>query len=140
MNDSYTELPAKPRPQIALDNQPYWDGLRRHELLVQRCVKCAKLRHYPRPMCDACYSFEYDWFELSGPATVHSWTVTHHAFHPGFKQDLPYVTVTADLQDGIRLQAPLVGGDANLAIGMPLELEFIDVDAELTIVSMRIRA
>ncbi|MDA0824600.1 MAG: OB-fold domain-containing protein [Proteobacteria bacterium] len=140
MNDIYSESPAKPRPQIALENQSYWDGLRRHQLLVQRCLTCAKLRHYPRPMCDACYSFEYDWHALSGSATVHSWTVTHHAFHAGFKQDLPYVTVTADLRDGIRLQAPLAGSDVNLAVGARLDLEFIDVDAELTIISMRIRA
>ncbi len=77
--------------------------------MLQSCGACGKVRHYPRPLCDACYSFDVRWIDAKGRGTVHSWTVTHHAFHPGFKADLPYVLVTVDLTEGVRMQAPLRG-------------------------------
>jgi uncharacterized OB-fold protein len=139
MNDTYDLLPEKPRPQPAQENLAYWDGLREHRLLVQRCLSCNKLRHYPRPMCDSCYSMEYDWQEIDGRGTVHSWTVSHHPFHPGFKRELPYVTVTADLEAGLRLQAPLVGGDSSsLRLGLPVVVEYTDVDEALSLPCLRL--
>jgi hypothetical protein len=54
---------------------------------------------------------------------VHSWTVTHHPFHPGFKGDVPFTLVTVDLPEGVRMQAPLRGTDASaLKIGLPVRL------------------
>ena len=47
------------------------------------------------------------WLDASGNGRVHSWTVTHHAFHPGFKPDLPYTLVTVDLDEGVRMKAQL---------------------------------
>ena len=83
--------------------------------MLQSCGACGKVRHYPRPLCDACYSFDVRWIEAKGTGTVHSWTVTHHAFNPGFKAELPYVLVTVDLAEGVRMQAPLRGADAGIA-------------------------
>jgi len=141
VNDAYEKLPAKPVPHPGPENQPYWDGLREHRLLVQRCSGCGKLRHYPRPMCDACYAMTYTWEEIEPRGTVYSWTVSHHPFHPGFKRDLPYVTVTADLRTGIRLQAVLAGDQtAALEIGAPLVVDFIDVDDKLTLPCVRMAA
>ena len=31
-----------------------------------------RIRHYPRPVCDACYSMEVAWIEASGRGRVHS--------------------------------------------------------------------
>ena len=45
---------AKLVPQPTPDTQPYWDGLNAHRLRLQRCADCGKVRHYPRPVCDAC--------------------------------------------------------------------------------------
>ncbi|MGR9090688.1 MAG: Zn-ribbon domain-containing OB-fold protein [Gammaproteobacteria bacterium] len=139
MSTTYDALPEKPRPQIAPANEPYWQGLREHRLLVQRCSSCGKLRHYPRPMCDACYAMDYDWHEIDRSGTVYSWAVTHHPFHPGFKREVPYVIVTTDLGDGIRIQAPLAGNDASrLALGAAVVVEFVDVDAALTLPALRL--
>lgn len=139
MTGTYNELPEKPRPQPAPENEPYWAGMREHRLLVQRCGDCGKRRHYPRPMCDACYSFDYTWEETGRSGTVHSWTVTHHPFHPGFKREVPYVTVTADIGDGIRIQAPLAQADAStLSVGAAVVVEFVDIDESLTLPALRL--
>jgi hypothetical protein len=112
-------------PTPTADTQPFWDGLNAHRLRLQRCADCGKLRHYPRPVCDACFSMQADWIDASGRGRVHSWTVTHHAFHPAFKAELPYALVTVDLDEGVRMQAQLRGLDgAALRIDLPVQVAF----------------
>jgi len=115
----------KLRPEPNADTKPYWDGLNAHQLRLQRCADCGKVRHYPRPMCDACYSLQVEWIDASGRGHVHSWTVTHHAFHPGFRSDLPYTLVTVDLAEGGRMNAQLRRlAPEELRIGMPLKVDY----------------
>ena len=125
---------VKPVPEPTPESKPYWDGLNAGRLLVQTCAGCGKVRHYPRPLCDACYSFEVRWIEATGRGTVHSWTVTHHAFNPGFKAELPYALVTVDLAEGVRVQAPLRGLEGKgIRIGMPVRVTFERVKEGLTL-------
>ena len=117
----YAKLVPSPTP----DTQPYWDGLNERRLRLQRCVDCGKVRHYPRPVCDACWSMNVAWRDASGNGRVHSWTVTHHAFHPGFKEELPYTLVTVDLDEGVRMNARLRGLAATeLRIGLPVRIDY----------------
>jgi uncharacterized OB-fold protein len=98
------------------------------------------VRHYPRPLCDACHSFAVDWVEASGEATVHSWTVAHHPFHPAFRPELPYTLVTADLPEGVRLLAQLWGaGPEALRIGLPLRIGFEENGEGPTLPVFRLR-
>lgn len=141
MSTTRDTLPDRPRPAPTPESQPYWDGLREHRLRLQRCRACGTLRHYPRPLCAACHTFEHDWVEASGRGVVHSWTVSHHAFHPAFRADTPYVTVTVDLEEGVRAQGPLRDADAAaLAPGVPVEVCFEDVDDALTLPAFRLAA
>ena len=133
MNSNSSQLPDKPRPESPPDHKPWWQALSEHRVTAQRCTNCQRLRLYPRPMCDVCYSLEYDWADLKGEGIVHSWSVSHHAFNPGFKKDLPYLTVTVDLTEGLRLHAPLLGvEDKEISIGMPVVVDFEDVDDSYT--------
>jgi uncharacterized protein len=126
----YAKLVPSPTP----DTQPYWDGLNEGHLRLQRCADCGKVRHYPRPMCDACYSMNVAWMDASGRGQVHSWTVTHHAFHPGFKSELPYTLVTVDLDEGVRMQAQIRRLDASeLRIGLPVRVAFEPATEGLTL-------
>ncbi|MCZ6667003.1 MAG: OB-fold domain-containing protein [Gammaproteobacteria bacterium] len=128
----------KPLPEPTTESQPYWDGLKTHRLLFQCCRQCKKIRHYPRPVCDHCFSMAYDWIESSGRGKVYSWTVNHHGFHAGFKSETPYVTVTADMEEGVRVQAPLIGTDeAEVAIDLAVEVFFDDVTPEITLPRFR---
>ena len=93
---------AKPSPHAEGLSKPYWDGSARGVLVLQRCAACGKVRHYPQVTCTECYSDACDWIEAIGRGAVHSWTITHHAFHPGFTGDVPYALVTVDLDEGVR--------------------------------------
>ncbi len=128
--DGYDKLVPSPSPET----QPYWDGLREGRLRLQCCADCGKVRHYPRPMCDACWSMNVGWVDAAGRGTVHSWTVTHYAFHPGFKGDLPYVLLTVDLPEGVRMNAQARGIEASqLRVGLPVKVGFETVTEGLTL-------
>ena len=108
------------------EGQVYWDGLLEEKLLIQRCANCSKLRHYPRPMCDACHSFEFDWISSSCKGSIYSWSVSHHPFHPAFQDKVPYIMITAQLEEPVRLLAPLATyqQEENLFIGRALTVGF----------------
>ena len=117
-----SEIESKP-PQLMTDvSRPFWEGARQGRLLIQRCTGCGALRHYPRLLCDQCYSDAADWVEASGRGVVHSWTVSHHAFHPSFKAELPYTLVTVDLEEGVRALGRWRGGA--LSIGLQVQGKF----------------
>jgi uncharacterized OB-fold protein len=128
------EPATKPVPEPTRDSKPYWDGLGQGRLLIQTCAACGKLRHYPRPVCDACYSMEVTWTQASGRGCVHSWTVAHHAFHPGFKQELPYILALVDLEEGVRMTAQLRGvTPGEMRIGLPVAVAFERTTGELAV-------
>ena len=130
MDAVYDKLVPSPSPET----QPYWDGLNEGRLRLQCCGDCGKVRHYPRPMCDACWSMKTDWVDASGLGTVHSWTITHYAFHPGFKGDLPYILVTVDLPEGVRMNAQARGIEVSaLRVGLPVKVVFDRVKDDLTL-------
>ncbi len=100
----------KPLPLPNALSQPYWEAALNGRLVLQCCAACAKVRHYPRLLCDRCYSSEVNWIPARGRGTVHSWTVAHHAFHAAFAAELPYTLVTVDLEEGVRALGLWRGG------------------------------
>ena len=113
---------GKPVPAESPLSQPYWEAARRGQLVIQRCADCGKYRHYPRLLCDACYSRAHDFVPVSGSGVIHSWTITHHIFHRAFAAEVPYVLVTVDLYEGVRALGRWDGG--HLALGMPVRSRF----------------
>jgi uncharacterized protein len=122
---------AKPLPVPTPLSQPYWDGLRAGQLLLQACTGCGVLRHYPRLLCDRCYSDGVRWQAADGRGVIHSWTVAHHAFHAGFAPDLPYTLVTVELREGPRALGRWLGGAPALGLPVRARIEVLDGSAEL---------
>ncbi|NXY94855.1 OB-fold domain-containing protein [Streptomyces sp. BR123] len=123
-------LPRRPRPVVNRDNQGFWDGVRDHRLLIQRCTSCATLRFPWLPGCNACASLDWDTVEARGDATVFSYVVMHHPPFPAF--DPPYAVALVELAERVRMITNITGvpHDA-LRIGMPVRLEFLRVDEDL---------
>ncbi|WP_395370291.1 bifunctional MaoC family dehydratase N-terminal/OB-fold nucleic acid binding domain-containing protein [Streptomyces tubercidicus] len=76
--------PRRPRPVINRDNAGFWEGVRDHRLLIQRCTGCRTLRFPWLPGCNTCGSPEWDTVEASGAGTVFSYVVMHHPPFPAF--------------------------------------------------------
>ncbi|MEV8020515.1 bifunctional MaoC family dehydratase N-terminal/OB-fold nucleic acid binding domain-containing protein [Streptomyces sp. NPDC086554] len=119
-----------PRPVINRDNAGFWEGVARHQLLIQRCSDCRALRFPWLPGCNACGSLEWDTVEASGRGTVYSYVVMHHPPFPAF--DPPYAVALIDLAEGVRMVSNVVGVPSDkVRIGQPVRLEFRWVDKEL---------
>lgn len=122
----------RPRPAINLDNAFWFDAARERRLVVQRCADCQTLRHPPGPGCPECQSFRWDTVEASGRGTLYSWVVAHHPRHPAF--DYPLLIAVVELDEGTRLITNLAGVTADdLTIGMPLEVDWLVADPDLTL-------
>ncbi|HWU22945.1 MAG TPA: OB-fold domain-containing protein [Nocardioides sp.] len=124
--------PLRPRPALNRDNAFWFAAAREHRLVIQRCADCGELRHPPGPMCPHCRSLAWDTVDACGTATLYSWVVAHHPRHPAFES--PYLVAVVELAEGTRLITNLVDcAPDDLAIGMPLELVWLDADPELTL-------
>jgi uncharacterized protein len=135
-----TASDTKLLPQPNEDSQPFWDAIRAHRLDIQTCADCGTLRHYPRPVCSACYSMAVTWTTASGLGTVHSWTVSHQAFHPAFTDKVPLVLATIELDEGVRMSCRLDGIDPDkIEIGLAVEVAYEDVDENVTLPVFRPR-
>ena len=118
---------GRPRPIPNELTAGFWSAAARHQLVVQRCGGCGALRHYPQPMCPHCHATEWAWQELSGRGTVHTFTVTHQAFHPAWADRVPFVVATVELEEGVRMVSDLPSDDLDrVAIGMAVECWFED--------------
>lgn len=128
----------KPLPRITPDNGPFWEGARRHELRLPRCRDCKRFWWPPGPVCPDCLAEHYEWTRVSGRGTISSWVVFHKLYFPSFAVDIPYAVVQVELQEGPRLISNLVDvKNQEIRIGMPVEVVFEDVTAEVTIPRFR---
>ncbi|MDV7222024.1 bifunctional MaoC family dehydratase N-terminal/OB-fold nucleic acid binding domain-containing protein [Streptomyces prunicolor] len=119
----------RPRPVVNRDNAGFWEGVARHQLLIQRCTDCGTLRHPWLPGCNACGGPDWDTVEASGEGTVYSYVVMHHPPFPAF--DPPYAVGLIELAEGVRIVSNVVGVPYDkVRIGLPVRLEFQRYDDE----------
>ena len=127
-----------PPPLADAITLPWWQALREHRLVVQRCTACGRTRLPPAPLCPGCRSTDSDWKELSGRGEVYTYTIVHRPIAAG--QALPYLIAVIALEDagGVRMISNLVGvAPEAVAIGMPVELVWEDMSAELALPRFR---
>jgi uncharacterized protein len=127
--------PGLPVPQPSPDglDTPYWDGARRHELVVQRCNACSRYQWSPELICHHCLSFDLSWTQIEPTGLLYSWQRIWHPATPALADACPYLVVIVELPhaDGIRMIGNLVGGDMSTGaidpvIGMRLSVVFED--------------
>jgi uncharacterized OB-fold protein len=123
-------------PSTSPDTQFFWDGLREHRLLIQRCTGCGALRHPPRPMCPACGALGWDAVESSGRGTLLSFVLPRHPPMPFM--DEGYVVALVELEEGTRLISNLRDVDPeDASIGMAVEVFYEAFDEDLVLHQFR---
>jgi uncharacterized OB-fold protein len=128
----------KPLPAVTSLNAPFWEGLKRRELKLQRCDGCGRLWYPPSPLCPRCWSDKFTWTRLSGRGRVNSWVVFHQAYFKSFEQDVPYNVAEVELDEGPRLLTNLVGiRNGEIRAGMPVEIVFDDATEEITLAKFK---
>ncbi len=105
---------AFPVPVADADTQPFWDGVARGELLIQRCGTCQAWLWQPRPVCSRCQTPDPAWKRVSGDGHIASWVVMRPPTLPAHADKVPFVVLLVELDEGVRLLGYLVDGDGAL--------------------------
>ena len=117
----------RPLPIPDAETEPFWAATREHRLVVQRCLACQRLRHYPRALCPECGSDSFDWHECRGTGQVYTFSIVHRAPSPAFADDVPYVVGVVQLDEGPRLFSRIVGMPPEaVAIGQRVRVRWDD--------------
>lgn len=128
----------KPVPAIDPDSQPYWDGAKEGRLMIQRCKATGQAFLYSRQLVPGVVDDQVEWIEASGRGTIYSYTVARRPAGQLFDDDVPYVVVSVELEEGARVMSNLVTDEPDsVAIGQPVEVVFDQVSDELTIPKFR---
>ena len=102
----------KPLPQIDHDNEGFWTGLKNHKLLLWRCKTCGAW-YWPKAYCrnhdNEPFAANMAWAEAKGTGKLFAFNRHHVPFHPGFKNDIPYVYALVELDEGPLISSTLVG-------------------------------
>ena len=124
----------KPVPIPDEASQPFFDGARAHCLMIQQCTTCGAVMWPVKTRCDNCLSPTVSWVQASGKATLYSFVLMHQIYHPGFASEVPYNIAQVDLEEGLRILTNVVScSNADLQIGMPLEVTFEAITNEVTL-------
>ena len=118
---------AMMRPSSSRDTAFFWEGVRAHELRIQRRPD-GSLQHPPVPAVWQDKSEPIDYVVAGGRGTVFSFVVHHAPKVPG--RTLPFVIGLVELDEGVRMLGELRGVDpAQVRIGMPVRATYIDFPA-----------
>ncbi len=118
-------------PTVTPDTEFFWNGLKEHRLLIQRCAGCGALRHPPRPMCPRCNSLEWNTVESAGRGSVYSFVLPRH---PDFGFADPHIVALVELDEGTRIVTNLVDVDpAQVTIGQRVVVRYETFDGDLTL-------
>ena len=110
-------------PRPTGDTKEFWEGCRGKKLRFQQCESCGHVRWPPSNLCPACHSFETRWIEASGSGRIHTFVVYHTAFHPAWKDKVPYITAVVELDEGPKILTNIVdGAPETLHCNMPVEV------------------
>jgi uncharacterized OB-fold protein len=132
------EAPSRPLPQPDEISRPFFEGARRHVLMIQRCTNCGTDQLPGRFVCDECFAKDPEWVEASGHGTVFTFVVVHQPYHPAFSEEIPYNVAVVELEEGPRLVSTIVGVDnEDIHVGMQVEVEFEDVTEEISLPRFR---
>ena len=119
---------AMMRPASSKDTQFFWDGIKAHELRIQK-------RDDGTPAAPAGARALWqdkaeptDYVVASGKGNVFSFVVHHAPKVPG--RTLPFVIALVELEEGVRMLGELRNVDpAEVEIGMPVRATYIDFPA-----------
>lgn len=128
-----------PTPPPMDEMKPFWAGLNEHRFLLFRCKLCGAW-YWPFAACRTCTNEPFfaniQLEEASGRGQVFSFTLPKWTFHPAFPA--PFVYALVELEEGPVMPTNIIGcAPEEVTIGMPVEVEFVDLTKSVTLPKFR---
>lgn len=123
-------------PKQDQDSELYWQYLRKHDVHLQKCVKCGHLRFPPYPSCPHCGTFGGEWAPISPEGKLYSWIVIQHPVDPRLATEVPFIVALVEMQDGVHMIGRLIGINKDKLKGdMPVKVRYDDVYDAFTLIN-----
>ena len=123
-------------PEVDHDSIPFWDYIKAHNVHLQKCPKCSRLRFPPLPSCPYCGELGGEWTAVSGEGTIYSWVIVYHPIDPRLFSQVPFIIAMIELKEGPRIIGRLVNAQPEqIKIGMPVKVVYEDIDDNLTLLN-----
>jgi len=104
--------------------EQFYKFLGMEKLMAGKCLKCGKIHLPPRPLCDNCYSIDFEWVSISGKGKLLTYTIINIA-PAQFQALAPYAVGIVQLENGVKIPGMIPGlKQDQLRIGMELTLDF----------------
>jgi uncharacterized protein len=111
--------PQRMEPTPTPVTQPFWDGTRQQQLLLQWCTACEKPIFYPRESCPGCLGSSFEWRPASGRGEIYAVTVEHRPQMTSRRAEEPFAVVLVELEEGVRMMSNVVDCPADdVKVGM----------------------
>lgn len=124
----------KPLPRPTPLSQPFWNGLREHQVRLQQCGDCDHWIFFPRSHCPSCGSRRLGWKSVSGLGRLYTYTVARVPTLPEFSDELPQLLAVVELDEGPHLNTTLVGvAPEALRVGMRVRPVFDERPGRVTL-------
>ena len=104
--------------------EQFYKNINQGKLLAGKCSKCGKIHLPPRPLCDNCYSKDFEWAQVPHNGKLLTYTIIHIA-PTQFQSMAPYAMGIIQLENGSKLPGMIKCVDlAQIKIGMDLTMDF----------------
>ncbi len=104
--------------------EQFYKFLTQQKLMAGKCLKCGKIHLPPRPICDNCFSQEFEWIPVSGKGKLLTYTIISIAPEQ-FQALTPYAVGIVELENRLKIPGMIQGiAQEQLKIGMELNLDF----------------
>ena len=110
--------------QASFTIEQFYKHINQGKLSGGKCKKCGKVHLPPRPLCDNCYSKEFEWTEIPARGKLLTYTIIYIA-PTQFQSLAPYAMGIVQLENGLKLPGMIKGvAQEQIRIGMDLIMEF----------------
>ena len=110
--------------QASFTIEQFYKHISQGKLMGGKCKKCGKIHLPPRPLCDKCFSKEFEWTEIPLKGKLLTYTIIHVA-PLQFQQMAPYAVGIIQLENGLKIPGMIKDiAPEQIKIGMPLTIAF----------------
>ncbi|TXI41961.1 MAG: acyl dehydratase [Mycobacterium sp.] len=107
--------------------KPFWDGLAENRIRIQYSPSSDRYVFYPRVLAPGTLADDLRWREISGAASLYTFTVAYRPVAPHFAGDVPQILAVVQWDEGPRFSTEIVNADpADVRVGMRLRPVFFD--------------
>ncbi len=123
----FTQRFTRPMPIPTPTAKPFWDGLAEHRIRIQYSPSSDRYVFYPRVLAPGTLADDLHWREISGAASLYTFTVAYRPVAPHFAGDVPQILAVVQWDEGPRFSTEIVNADpADVRVGMRLRPVFFD--------------